>query len=627
MKRVLLLLMLLAVFHGMAQKVYPWDDHIFPFCTDENPYGITYNSGTRGVAGFPKEKNVGCLGSTPGPMWYYMQIDQPGDLLIYIEQFAINDHRLLDVDFACWGPFQAESKRDFLHKLRHSYRLEVKGHPSHRPSGGNHSGDMGGYPFNNLVDCSFAPDGTEWCFIPHAKTGEWYLLLITNYSREPGQIHFERVDNKSTATTNCNMTLPVTITPAPKGLRKIDDRTSAICLYEDKALVTIELEADDGYSLSNQSLKQTKVTVYANGRTYNTRLVDGHFECEIDIENDTTSYYAIVECPDPEFRLQTEQYFLVRTNDCDPDKIPLVRGDTVRPGNLNIADLKRGDKPVDVDLPDKPDCPKIKLIDYDVKVESDSPFVEEVRVSKEDNKLRLTPKLRGGWCDCFIPDSLTFRVMLLPKKLDNGEKPIEIPVVIGVERQSSWIARCMWVVVVLAALLVFFCYLRSLSRKRRFKKQAMITPVYYNRYGEEIDDGSGQPLRKSGFSAWFARWFVPGTERNTLGFESPEVQALRFIAAESPQAVEVPKDCIDSETMEVDGYDPENDIAPSRPIKLGANGRIHINKSNGEKEGYLYFTPGSASDGKGYRLFVGLLMVADAGAILVLLIALVKSLL
>ena len=33
---------------------------------------------------------------------------------------------------------------------------------------------------SNMVDCSYDPAGTEWCFIPHARSGEWYLLLITN---------------------------------------------------------------------------------------------------------------------------------------------------------------------------------------------------------------------------------------------------------------------------------------------------------------------------------------------------------------------------------------------------------------------------------------------------------------
>lgn len=626
MKRILLFLLCFGMFQGMAQKIRPWDGYIFPFCTDENPYGITYDSGTKGEAAFPKKGDVGCLHKTPGPVWYYMQIDNPGDLLIYIEQFSVDDHFPLDVDFACWGPFEAESKLDFLKKLRESYKLETDDHPTHRPSRGDHSRDLGGYPFDNLVDCSFDPAGTEWCFIPDAKTGEWYLLLITNYSRKPGKIHFERVDDKSTATTNCDMTLPVMITPSPKGLRQVDDRTSAICLYDDKALVTVELEGEGNFTLSKQSLKKTQVLVYANGRTYNAKLVGEAFECEIDIEQDTTSYYAVVECPDPEFKLQTEQHFIVRTNDCDPGRIPMTYGETIHAGGVDLADLKRGDTPVDVVFSDKEGYRDVNLDDYNVEVENESLFVEEVTVGKKDNILQLTPKLRGDWCDCFLPDSLSFRVTLLPKDPKSGAKPIEMPVVIGVERHSSWMSRCSWVLMAIGALLILFLYLRSIFRKRRFKKHAMVTPVYYDRYGEEVDDGSGQRLRKTGLAAWFARWFLPGTEKRTLSFESPEAGSLKFIASESVEMVEMPKACIDRETMEVDGYDPDTDREPSRPIKLGANAKINVIKSNGTKDGYLYFTPGRARDGGGYRLFLGILMFVDIAAIIVLILLMIRGL-
>lgn len=625
MRRILTWMLLLVAFQGMAQKIYPWDGHIFPFCTDENPYGITYDSGTKGEAAFPKKKDVGCLGRTPGPVWYYMLIDHPGDLLIYIEQHSIEGDNLLDVDFACWGPFQAESKTDFLKKLKNTYRLETDKHPSHRPSRGDHSRDLGGYPFNNLVDCSYDPAGTEWCYIPDAKTGEWYLLLITNYSRKPGKIHFERVDDRSSATTNCDMTLPVVINPVPRGLRQVDDRTSAVCMYDDKALVTVELETEDEDILSKQSLKRTSVVVYANGRTYEAKLVDGHFECEIDIVNDTTAYYAVVECPDPEFKLQTEQHFLVKTNDCDPDKVPTTQGETVNAGGLTVTELKRGDKPVHVDYSGKEEYQNINLEDYDIEVENESPFVKEVVVGRDGNRLLLTPRLRGDWCDCFLPEKLDFRVRMTPRHYDSGAKPIVMPVTIEVERQSSWISSCMWMVVALAALLLLLLYFRAILRKRRFKKNATVTPVYYDRYGEEVDDGSGQRLRKTGLAAWFARWFLPGTEKRTLSFESPEAGPLRFHASESEEAVELPKDCLDAATMEADGYDPDTDNAPSRPLRLSANGRIHVNKSNGMKDGFLYFTPGKAHDGGGYRLLLGIIIFIDIVAAIALTVLILRG--
>lgn len=197
-------------------------DGIHPFCTDENPYGITYSSGTgqTSAAAFLGSSNVSCLSSTPRPAWYYMQISSPGDLLIRIEQENLN-HEPIDVDFVCWGPFEAENQTDFVDKLcRRTFSLnDIKSTScsyngsfvgSHRPPNGNHTNNMGGYPVGNVIDCSYTSEKIEWCFIPNAQTGQWYLLLMTNYSGQSGTITFSPVAQYSTAATNCNLLAPFT---------------------------------------------------------------------------------------------------------------------------------------------------------------------------------------------------------------------------------------------------------------------------------------------------------------------------------------------------------------------------------------------------------------------------------
>jgi len=183
---------------------------IHPFCTDENPQGITYASGTSGSAGsWLPTSGPGCLGSTPAPAWYYMRIAQPGNLLIYIEQFSGSTGR--DVDFICWGPFQASDGTDFVAKLCNgTYTLGTSGGSSHRPSNGNHQNDVGGYPVGNIVDCSYYADYTEWCYIPNAQTGDYYLLLLTNFSQQPANITFNKVNaSYATATTDCSVLLQI----------------------------------------------------------------------------------------------------------------------------------------------------------------------------------------------------------------------------------------------------------------------------------------------------------------------------------------------------------------------------------------------------------------------------------
>jgi gliding motility-associated-like protein len=178
-----------------------------PFCTDENPYGISYPSGTTGNANtfFSGGTPYGCLSSAPRPAWYYMRINDPGNLLIYIQQISTNGSGI-DVDFACWGPFAAANQTDFMDFLCCSYYdFTITSHLSHRPWNGDHTNNTGGYPFGNLVDCSYSELATEWCYIPNAQQGEFYLLLITNYDGGNGTITFNTVASSTTSTTDCNL--------------------------------------------------------------------------------------------------------------------------------------------------------------------------------------------------------------------------------------------------------------------------------------------------------------------------------------------------------------------------------------------------------------------------------------
>ncbi|MBQ7490401.1 MAG: gliding motility-associated C-terminal domain-containing protein [Bacteroidales bacterium] len=192
-------------------------------CTDQNPYGITYASGTSGDASSFLGANsslygYGCLGSLPAPAYYYMKISSPGDLLIHIQQYD-NTGTGLDVDFACWGPFNASSQQDFITKLCNgTYQLtgalsdyDWSTYTSHCPSYGYHDANdastWGGYPIGNLVDCSYDASEEEWCYIPNAQIGQFYLLVLTNYSEELGTITFS--NSGGTAKTDCSLLAPI----------------------------------------------------------------------------------------------------------------------------------------------------------------------------------------------------------------------------------------------------------------------------------------------------------------------------------------------------------------------------------------------------------------------------------
>lgn len=174
-----------------------------PFCTDVNPNGITFPSATSGNANVFLTTPIGCLNGAPNPAWYFMQINSPGNMLIHIIQTGMGN---LDVDFACWGPFYANNQADFMDRLCcGEYELYRSSGTSHTPTDGNHTNNMGGYPINNLIDCSWSNSSTEWCYIPNAQSGQFYILLITNYHGHPGMINFNTVPQSPGATTDCSL--------------------------------------------------------------------------------------------------------------------------------------------------------------------------------------------------------------------------------------------------------------------------------------------------------------------------------------------------------------------------------------------------------------------------------------
>jgi gliding motility-associated-like protein len=112
----------------------------------------------------------------PNPAWYYLQIDQSGNLDITISQVD-NNGSGIDVDFIAWGPFAS-------------------------PTGPCTAGLTSG----NTVDCSYSTAATEVANITGAVTGEYYILLITNYANQSGNITFSQTGG--TGSTDCSIVTP-----------------------------------------------------------------------------------------------------------------------------------------------------------------------------------------------------------------------------------------------------------------------------------------------------------------------------------------------------------------------------------------------------------------------------------
>lgn len=141
-----------------------------PFCTDNGMYqfpaGVNAGSGESGP-------NYACLTTTPNPAWYYMRMSNSGGMTIYMYSTPSED-----IDFCCWGPFSDPT-----------------------------SPCPNGLTLQKKVSCSYSPNPTENCIIPNsAQSGEYYILVITNYSNHPCNINFSKTSGSGT--TDCSILEP-----------------------------------------------------------------------------------------------------------------------------------------------------------------------------------------------------------------------------------------------------------------------------------------------------------------------------------------------------------------------------------------------------------------------------------
>ncbi|WP_299257566.1 T9SS type B sorting domain-containing protein [uncultured Aquimarina sp.] len=160
------------------------DDGADPFCSAT---GIVFpncnSSNSSCVNSSEVGPNYGCLTTQPFPAWYYLQINDTGNLSFTISQSSNEDGTgtQLDVDFICYGPFPDPISPCTAQLTAAS-----------------------------TVDCSYLPDAVERMDIAGATAGDFYLVLITNFSGSPGFINFQQTGGAGS--TDCSI-LEATLGP------------------------------------------------------------------------------------------------------------------------------------------------------------------------------------------------------------------------------------------------------------------------------------------------------------------------------------------------------------------------------------------------------------------------------
>lgn len=138
-----------------------------PFCTGtvfEFPACI--NSGVAEIG-----PDYGCLDSTNNPAWFYLLIDQPGNI-----DLDIHSSNGENVDFICWGPFISFSN------------------------------SCNNLTSTNIIDCGNNMTNPEYCNIPNAQTGNYYILFLTNNANPATHIIFSQINagQIGAGNTNCS---------------------------------------------------------------------------------------------------------------------------------------------------------------------------------------------------------------------------------------------------------------------------------------------------------------------------------------------------------------------------------------------------------------------------------------
>lgn len=142
-------------------------ENLEPFCAGSEE--LVFENSNPFNGGLPQAEEgpaYQCLETQPYPAWFFLQIEDDGDLSFTISQFQNADGTgaQLDVDFIIWGPFSREDPYC-------DYSLLTTA---------------------NQIDCSYEPDAVEQMDIPNAEKDQVYVVMITNFEEEPGYISLQQ---------------------------------------------------------------------------------------------------------------------------------------------------------------------------------------------------------------------------------------------------------------------------------------------------------------------------------------------------------------------------------------------------------------------------------------------------
>ena len=268
----------------------------FPFCTDVglyefpagtnsgSPCGDTYNASCSEpykCSGTPGQ-STNCLSTAPNPAFYYLRIDEPGNLNIFMHSTP-----QVDIDFDCWGPFDdINTACDQL-------------------------------ACSNIVDCSYSTAANENCHINNAQHEQYYILLITNYSNQTCNISFENV---GTGTTDCSILPPLVNGGGPYCVGQTINLTA-----QNQAGATFSWRGPNGFSSNEQNPSIPNCTLEMAG-VYTCTITVGGESSSTD-----TEYIEVSPMPTADF---------IYVPACEGDPVQFTSTSTTNPAGQDIQSFE-----------------------------------------------------------------------------------------------------------------------------------------------------------------------------------------------------------------------------------------------------------------------------------------------
>jgi len=239
---------------------------IQPFCSGDSQYVFPNSNAFSGDLPIAEAgPNYRCLDTQPYPAWFYLKIEDPGNLNFRISQTVNPDGSggTLDVDFIAWGPFDEGD--------------ELCG---------------AALSTSRIVDCSYSPSATESFIINNAIRGKIYVVLINNYSELPGYISLEQtnLDQSNVGTTDCSIVnilgedlalcddIPVTLMATNVNANKYEYYVFDEVLND---FVLLSSQASPNFTVNTTGLYKVIAINSSTGLRFNDEILIEYFESPV----------------------------------------------------------------------------------------------------------------------------------------------------------------------------------------------------------------------------------------------------------------------------------------------------------------------------------------------------------